>query len=693
MDFLKNIGRWWAPKQVTKTYNESQWTVIAGGSSTENERDLLARNMEWVFVAADKIGKSVAGVRFKVMRYKANGDDQEIFQGPMVSFLEMPGPQFTGKDFLYLTTVYKELTGNSFWEKLKGKGISPLIPTNITPVMEGSKLLGYKYSEGAKQRYLSVDDVLHDRYIDPQRPYWGVGKLAKIGRWVDTSFFSNEFLRRFFINGASFGGFIESEADSEERINLIKLGLQQSHAGVQNAHKWGVLPKGSKATSVAQKMSDIEMGATDDRYRDKILAAFGVPKTLVGLTTEVNRASAEASEYIYAKYTIKPIVDDLIEFLNVNVAPLFDTAGNLYFAYDEFVPKNQEIILKEREIALNKQPYMTVNEVRATVGLPKVPGGDVVYGNAMQVPLGEEPPTDPTKPQDNPNVDEPKKAMPARARAFQAKERALEAIVEKIAQVAAAHHDTDAESHKAFAARVDAHEDLIAGKVRDFNNRQQRDVIQNLKQITKAISKGDLFDMDGEVAVLIDFVGPMLKGLMVEQAMAEYLAQDLPGTLDSNASSLSRIVDLAAKRLAASYNDTTAKLLKTALNDGISAGEDLYQLTERVKAVYEFSDTVRAKAVARTESFYIANAGSKEAYRQSGVVKTMRWYTADAERVCEFCRPMNGKTIAITQTFFNKGDTVVGDEGGKLVADYRAIDVPPLHTNCRCRILPETIEI
>ena len=53
---------------------------------------------------------------------------------------------------------------------------------------------------------------------------------------------------------------------------------------------------------------------------------------------------------------------------------------------------------------------------------------------------------------------------------------------------------------------------------------------------------------------------------------------------------------------------------------------------------------------------------------------------------------INGKFWGPT-LFFNKGDTVVGDEGGKLVADYRAIDVPPLHTNCRCRILPETIEI
>jgi len=307
----------------------AQWIVMGGPEATE--RNLLANNKEWVFIATDKNSRSVAGIRFKVMRYQRNGDDQEVFDGPMVEFLETPGQNLTGKDFLYLNTAYKELTGNAFWEKLPGNKITPLISTAVTPVIESGKLIAYRYSDGATVRIIQPDDMLHDRYVDPSRPYWGMGKLAKIARWVDTSFFANEFLRRFFINGATFGGFIETEEESEDRIKLIKVGLANDHVGVDNAHKTGVLPKGAKYQRVTGNMSEIEMGPTDDRYRDKILAGFGVPKTLVGLTTDVNRASAEASEYIYSKYTIKPIADDLIEFLNANVAPLLDTSGRFLF--------------------------------------------------------------------------------------------------------------------------------------------------------------------------------------------------------------------------------------------------------------------------------------------------------------------------------------------------------------------------
>lgn len=693
MNIFRTLGSFLgvSEKKVGDTF-DGGWLPLGGGSDGVNTRNLLDANKEWVYVAVDRNAKSVAGVRFKVMRYRKNGDDQEVFDGPLVDFLEQPGAGLTGKDFIYLNTAYKELTGNAFWERLKARKVAPLIPTNVAPVISGGALTAYKYTEGPKTREIQLKDMLHDRYMDLSRPYWGAGKLQKIARWVDTSSYVTEFLSRFFVNGATFGGFIETDEETETRIKLIKIGLQNDHVGVRNAHKLGILPKGSKYAKAQANMAEMEMGETDDRYRDKILATFGVPKSMLGLTTDVNRANAEAMEYMYSKYTVKPIVDDLIEFLNVNVAPMLEGSGEYYYAYDDFVPANQELQIKEREIALNKQPYKTVNEVRAEAGLPPVKGGDVVYGAAGTVPLGEPQPAA-VAPATDPNADQPKKAIPSRVRRFESRERALDSIVEKLAEVAVTHIDQDAVSHKAFVGRVGDHEKLVADKVRDFNNRQEREVSQNLKQITKAVQKGDLFDMEREVSVLVDFVTPMLKGLMVEQAIQEYLDQAFPGDFDQTMPRVANVVAAAAARLAKSYNRTTAKLLANTLNEGIGQGEDLTQLAERVRSVYQFSNTTRADAVARTEAFYIANEGSREAYRQSGVVKSMRWYTAEDERVCPWCGPQHGRVVGVNEVFFRKGETLTAEGGKKLVLDYRAIDVPPLHTSCRCFIRPETIEV
>ena len=668
-------------KQREKGYNSAEWTTLSGEPV---ERQLLDRNKEWVFVSVDKVAKAVSAVRFKVMRFEKSKEDVEVFDHPMVEFLEHPADDFTGKDFIYLDTAYKELLGNAYWEIKPGNVIVPLIPTNVRPIVESGRIVRYEYSDDKGKRDISADKVLHDRYIDPKSPYRGVGKLEKISRWIDTSFYSNEFLRLFFINGAQFGGFIKTEEESEERIKLIKTGLANDHTGVQNAHKIAVLPKGSEFQAVTSKMSDMQFTELDEGYRDKILAAFGVPKTLIGFTTEVNRASAEASEYIFAKYTVKPIVDDFVEFLNHKVAPKFDATGKFYFAYDEFVPENMEIKLKEREISLAKQAYKTVNEVRAELGLPPTEGGDTVY-NAMGLPLGDKPPA----PMMGPG---PGKAIPPRARSLMKRERLIESIVDRAAE-AIGDLDIDALNHKAFVGRVEAYEERIEGAVRDFNNQQESGVLARLARITKGVAKQDVFDMDTEVGVLVDFVTPLLKGLMVEQALEEYAAQGFAGSLDTGKDTIARFVELAAKRLSKGYNDTTADLLKKALNEGIAAGDGFDKLAERVRSVYAYSDDVRAAAVAKTESFYVANEASREAYRQSGVVETIRWYTAEDERVCPYCGPMHGKIIKVTETFFKKGETVEGADGTTFTTDYRAIDVPPLHTNCRCFIRPETIKV
>lgn len=706
MGIFDNFRNLFSGKQKSTNLSSDNWINLSGGNDGVNDRNLLLNNKEWVFVAVDKVASSVAGVRFKVMQYKRNGDDQEVFNGPLVEFLEKPAQGFTGKDFIYLNTAWKELTGNAFWEKDKGMRLLPMIPSKVKPILaENGQLLSYRYTQGSIQRVIPTKNVLHDRYIDPANPYWGVGKLSKIARWVDTASFSNEFLRRFFINGATFGGFIETEEESEERIKLIKAGLVNDHVGVDNAYKLAVLPKGAKYSKTTANMGEIEMGATDDRYRDKILAGFGVPKTLVGLTTEVNRASAEASEYIFARYTIKPVVDDLIEFLNVHIAPLLDGTNKYYFAYDEFIPVNQELLLKEREIALNRQPYKTVNEVRSEVGLPPVKGGDIVLANPFQVPLGQ-PQANPDVPNDpnNEDVEEdtppPKKNVPraflSRVRPQEKREDAINKLIDGIATKVAEFEDTkdhDAIAHKDFVGRVESFLERMENAVRTFNSEQQSRVKQNLGRITKDVNKGDLFDMDDEVGAMVNFVYPLLRGLLTEQAIAEYEAQGFPGTFDNNAETLVKTVERASKRLAKSYNATTANLLKKALNDGIGAGDSLADLTKRVQEIYEFSDAVRAKSVAHTESFYIANKGNKEAYQQSGVVKTIRWYTGEDELVCEFCGPEHGRIVGVTENFYKKGDTVVGRDGGSLNLNYRTIGEPPIHTNCRCFIRPEEIAI
>lgn len=670
--FTKKFGK------NEKSFNNDTWTsfggVNAGGVSNQNT---LHNFQNWVFVAVDKNASSVANARYKVMKYD-KGDDVEVFEGDIYNFMQKPCDYLSFKELTYISEAYKELAGNSFWKLDEDKKVIPLIPTKVSPLIKDGMFTGYKYQNGTKTEALEIDEVKHDKIVDLEKPYWGRGILTRIAGWVDTDRYASEFNRLFFINGASFGGFIETDEESRERIELIKTGLVNQHTGVGNAHKIAILPKNSKFASAGSSMRDMEFSTLDDKYRDKILSGFGVPKTLVGLTTEVNRASAEASEYIYAQYTIKPKVEKYVEFLNNEIIPLFDKSGKYYIAYEEFVPDNMDYKLREREIALNRQPYKTINEVRSENGLPPITGGDVVYGAPFNEPIGEPIPQKSNKP-------EPRTTL----------EDKIDKIAKKTLEITKPTEEEIVDiKHKEFVARTESFIDTFTEKIQLFNDKQKAKVYEKLNMfVEKAVAKKEIFDFDNEVGTMVDFVKPMLKVILTEQALREFEDQGFQGAVDITTDKVDLLLQREAKRVAKSYNDTTLKLLKRTINDGIVKGEGIRELTDRVSKVYEFSNVSRAKMVAHTESFYIANEGSKIAYQQSGVVSEMKWYTAYDERTCEFCGPMHEKVIGISETFFNKGETVTGSQGGKMSADYRAIDVPPLHPNCRCFIRPETIEI
>jgi hypothetical protein len=61
-------------------------------------------------------------------------------------------------------------------------------------------------------------------------------------------------------------------------------------------------------------------------------------------------------------------------------------------------------------------------------------------------------------------------------------------------------------------------------------------------------------------------------------------------------------------------------------------------------------------------------------------VKSVTWYTAEDQRVCQFCSVIDGVTIAIDDTFFDAGDTIKGVNGGTMKANYGDIETPPMHS-------------
>jgi hypothetical protein len=249
---------------------------------------------------------------------------------------------------------------------------------------------------------------------------------------------------------------------------------------------------------------------------------------------------------------------------------------------------------------------------------------------------------------------------------------------------------------KEFSEYVAAAEKDIDGTIKKLNAEQQKEVIDNLQSaINKGVDTKKLFDIEKWISITTDAITPIAETLFDHQARAAAAEVGKPELNPFNDTTRAA-VKASVQRMSNSYNETTLAVLEEKIDEGLQAGESLVDITKRVEQIYEWSDTKRAAMVAKTESFRTANDALKTAWKQSGVVKTVRWYTSELANVCGFCQAMNGRTIGIEDNFFSAGEEFTVDADDKsesMTMNYGDVSAPPLHPLCACFIRPETVSL
>ncbi len=679
-------------------------------------RKALEQYAGWVYACSRAIGEELAKTRFKLFEIDSVDKTEEIKQHDLLDLLQRVSPFMTGWELMFMLGVHLEACGNAYWylsgvenEADQPDAIVPLIPSYIK--MQKAPLpdfvTGYEYTVDNKTTVYKPYEIIHFRYPNPSDPYEGLGTVQAIMQWIDSDNYASEYNRRFFLNGARIGGFLESQnAVTPEQLEYLKRSFEQVYKGVENAHKVAALPKGTTYKEGSTNQKDMDFVEGQRQSRDKILAGFRVPKTAIGITEDVNRANAEATDYVFAARTIKPKLELICSFLNAYLVPRYQTGNQkLYLSFEDPVPENRQLRIDEMKAATGGNPVISTNEARESYfGLGPVDGGDEVLTAFNLMPLGapikETPPAKAQVRVQSQPYDKKKKLKEASGKIAAAAKDIIanvakeysERLKAKAKSIQSLSDEQFENLYKAFVIRVTPYEKLMRQGIVKFNKKQKAEVLSNIGKLTKAIKDEDLFDREAGVKTLTKTAKPIFQNLFEKEGFAAAELIGFSGFTSANERSR-QMIERAVSLMAESYNDTTLVLLKEKLQEAIDSGASMEEIQNSVSQIYEFSDQVRASQVATTETFRVANSSTKEAWTQSGVVKTIKWYTSNDEVVCEYCAPMNGEIISIEDSYFDKGDTASGNDGGKLDLTYDNVEAPPLHVSCRCYIRPEDIEV
>jgi len=705
---LASIGRFRARRAALRAYQSDaraaqqqppyfpgvQRTGLIASGSQPTTAALLREFNGWGAIAARAIANRLLCLALEVVevrREQAGTITEEVLDDHPLGDVLHANPIFSLRQVLALLGYWLSHNGDAYLLKV-GNGLRlpaelwPLPPDRMELVSDpGTVIGGYIYHSNAGDVRYEAADVIRIWMPDPANPFAGLGALGPQAAVHDASKFIDETVRSHYEKDAIPKVALVAEptatvpqgetllrffADWKQRYNRRRGELSGLPA---------MIPPGFKIQEFAAfggVTENVEMMAA---FRDRILNAYGVPRSVLGDTDEagLGRATAETNAWVFDTHTIYPITEIIADALTERLAHDFDPALKVRFA--EFIAPDKDYDLRQEGQDLTLK-VRTVNQVREDRGLDPAEWGEEPIGSFGDVPyrpdeaaegLGSQP-DDPValgmEPEADDEPDEDDDSPRARTDGVRSWWTPAAAWQRFVFAEARYRPEFERSMRAVFAAQREAVlEDLGGLRARTHS----RDLLD------------DLFDPTRWVQLFRRQVEPVRR-----RAFREIGEDVLRKTGSKAAFRFTDDVERALLRQGASLmarvNETTRRAVRRAITEGVDAGEGQDQIAARIRETFR-TRRDHARTIARTEVLRASSGAHLEGFRQSGAVAGKVWNTSQDDAVRDSHAGTDGQRADADEPFvLGSGELADAPGIGAGGSDLSAAE----SVNCRCFVTP-----
>lgn len=281
-------------------------------------------------------------------------------------------------DLIKLASISLDLRGVAYWWILRDNIGTPQqfipLPSDLSPIFDitGTQLLEYELRQTNRTLKFKPEDVIAFRLPVIDNPYGFKATIDAIPDQIAIDKLQSSFQKHFLKNNARFDGYLFTEQSlTEEQKKELKAQWQSKHGGAENAGKTPVLQGGLQYQQLQSTVREMDYVNSRNLIRDEILTIFQTPKAVLGITDDVNRASALATLTSYIENNIMPfsynISSKLTSFVKTNFRE------NLRVIFDFALKKDPEVQIQENRLLI-ESGAISINELRSQYNYDEVPG-------------------------------------------------------------------------------------------------------------------------------------------------------------------------------------------------------------------------------------------------------------------------------------------------------------------------------
>lgn len=653
------VSRWARPPSL----NTAQWL------------DMFSKSPRLAVV--DRIASDLASINGKLFRVEPDGTETEITNHRFLDFMEQPNPlyEMTSSAIWRLHEIYLMLVGESFFLVERDEHNRPVELWNVPPHwVKMTPYLGNPtytiVSPGGLTMQVPVDDMFVMKQLNPLDPFLrGLGIAESIADEVEIDEYAAKFQKRFFYNDATPPVvFLMPDATDDQRKAFLAR-WNQRHKGVENSHR---------AAALSGNVDVKELGSSDGKnlgfiesriaIRDAVLEHFGVPREIMGITENSNRATADAAQYIYAKNVLTSRIRAREEAINKQLLPMF--GSGLVWRYDAVIPYDKDFD-KAKALDAYNAGLITKNEARRLIDLPDTEGGDVFKVSVNDLYLSET--DDPAEvsqtllQEDMTGVADggygekkqlrmnPTVLLRQEAQATRTDSRLFESAVTKhftnqITAVSAALGLTGkADSRDVFnpIAEFLTPDGEFDPELWDALSEEEQ------QRLTEAIAEG-LLDWDDEAQKLMKMFDPLWRKTYNDGVDISKEIYSLSDTVRPEFVSSAKLN--AGKRITG-IEQTTMRNIAEIISRGVADGLSQATLKKMIQSEMRDASVARVKTIARQETMTALATGQFDMMKSAGA-KTKTWHHRPQKNPRDGSRGPNhvildGETVPIDARFSN----------------------------------------